>query len=403
MPLFTRFLLSALLFAFSILYVAPDAAAQLTSREPVYPWATKLTSTSPGWVITKDMAVDSAGNSYLVGYYSDSQTFGDTTLTTHDSYHQDGFLVKLSPTGRVEWARSISGPSREEAAAVACDATGSVYITGSYSDQVELGHLTLTTPHPSAYVAKYDAQGNAQWARQSTFTGTNCFGTSNSIGTDSLGNVFIAGRFRDNIRFGAHALSLPNKVSAYFLTKYDGAGNVQWAVQDGGSNSTSGFQPYVAVGPDGSPFLLSTNSQEATYGTTHYSIAGADSYLVKYDPLGHLTWVLHIPSTGSTSVGKAAVDATGNLYLPVGFSGTLTLADTTFTSFYSAMALAKVTPAGAMAWVRTVRGRSGAASTAVDAAGNVYALGHVLENLTLDSTTYSNAGSFDGMLISYTP
>jgi hypothetical protein len=402
MPLFTQFYFRTLFFAFSILCVVPDAAAQLTSQPPQWNWASKLNSATPGWVITRDMAVDAAGNSYLVGYYSNPQTFGDTTLTTSDIDHQNGFVVKLSPTGRVEWARAISGADREEVTAVACDAAGNVYITGSYSRQIVLGSFTLTTPHPSAYIAKYDAAGNVLWAQQSTFTGTNCYGTGSSIAVDNSGNVFIAGNFVNNIRFGSISLSLPNKVSSYFLTKYDGAGNVQWAVQDGGTNSNNWYLPSVAIGPDGSPFLSGTNSVEVTYGTTHYSIAGTAATLVKYSPAGQMSWLLHVPSTGSAQVSRGAIDAMGNVYFPISYSGTTTIGDTTVTSFYSAMALAKVTADGTIEWVRTVRGRSGA-HAAVDAAGNVHAFGHVMGDLTLGSTTYSNAGSFDGMLISYTP
>lgn len=66
---------------------------------------------------------------------------------------------------------------------------------------------------------------------------------------------------------------------------------------------------YVAGRFDGTcDFDPSTNS------TTRTSAGSSDGYIAKYSPLGALTWVISIGSTGTDRVYSIDLDAAGNVY-----------------------------------------------------------------------------------------
>lgn len=144
----------------------------------------------------------------------------------------DVFLRKYDSQGNALWDRQFGTAGEDQAAGVAADAFGNVYIGAL---------LTLNPPGDThGGLRKYDPQGNLLWSR--------VFGTPAAhdqlvgIGTDSLGNVYIAG-----LTEGA----FPGYTNAggrdAFIRKYDAAGNELWTRQFG-----TGGPDYGMVSP---PFL----------------------------------------------------------------------------------------------------------------------------------------------------
>ncbi|MFP2907255.1 SBBP repeat-containing protein [Pyxidicoccus sp. 3LFB2] len=122
----------------------------------------------PSWVSqrsTRDIdagmkvATDAQGNVYVLALsFSDLET---------ERFENDGisspFLLKYGPEGGLQWVRRI-GPAREptRGAGLAVDGDGFVFVVGSTPG-------ALAGPNQGgrdAFVAKYDALGNAVWAQQ---------------------------------------------------------------------------------------------------------------------------------------------------------------------------------------------------------------------------------------------
>jgi len=82
-----------------------------------------------------DIAVDAAGNAYVVGW-TQSATFPTTpgafqTFYAGTSSRSDGFVSKLSPDGsRLIYSTFLGGSGSDEAHAIVLDASGVAYITG---------------------------------------------------------------------------------------------------------------------------------------------------------------------------------------------------------------------------------------------------------------------------------
>src|SRR6185437_4146300 len=151
------------------------------------------------------VSTDAAGNAFMIGYlFSPAITFGTYTLTNAGAVNM--FLVKYDANGNVLWAKKAGGTSNDFGNSVATDAIGNSFVTGSFqSPSITFDTYTLTnTSGVHVFIAKYDANGNTLWAKNSG--GTN--GAGNSIGTDAIGNVFVTGRFSSpTITFGTYTLN----------------------------------------------------------------------------------------------------------------------------------------------------------------------------------------------------
>ena len=67
--------------------------------------------------------------------------FGSVNLTS--AGESDAFLIKLSAAGSLVWAVSVGGPKQDIGTAVATDALGNSYVTGTFIDTAQFGSFTL--------------------------------------------------------------------------------------------------------------------------------------------------------------------------------------------------------------------------------------------------------------------
>jgi hypothetical protein len=118
------------------------------------------------------IAVNQAGEIYLTGYYFDSATFGDTTLTETEGsgYGEDalgGYVAKLDTNGDFVWARGFGGVGK----AIALDGAGRVYVVGTFWDGATFGEGTANAANLASFggedlfVARYDSNGALDWAK----------------------------------------------------------------------------------------------------------------------------------------------------------------------------------------------------------------------------------------------
>ncbi len=212
------------------------------------------------------VTTDLLENIYITGYFHDSLSFGSFTLRNNPLYNgENTFLVKYDSSGNVLWAKqsntsSVNGNGFSNS--VTTDKWGNIYLTGMFSDTVAFGIDTLRSQGQysfTAFLVKYNANGNVLWAKQAKVASNSCYGFGNSVVTDGLGAVYIGGWFVDTVTFGSYALidnSNNYNSGEMFLAKYDSTGNVLWAEQS--SRNTTKFSIHIK------PFM-STDSNNHIY------------------------------------------------------------------------------------------------------------------------------------------
>ncbi len=271
------------------------------------------------------ISTDANENVYLVGLYgSPTIVFGSFTLV--GSGNGNVFLVKYDATGNVLWAKNSIGSGLDCGFSVSTDPSGNVYITGFFkSSTITLGTYTLTNSGiSSTFIAKYDANGNVLWAKNSVNSGD---AQALSAKTDVSGNVYITGFYASPaIVFGSYTLTGFGSPGEVFLTKYNSNGNVLWAKSSIASSIVDNTGYSVVTDLNGNAYITGYfSSPTISFGTYTLTNTWAQSiFLIKYDSNGNVLWAKNSNgSAGSGNKGYSLSLDANNIYLSGGFQDTL--------------------------------------------------------------------------------
>jgi hypothetical protein len=166
--------------------------------------------------ISKDAAngidVDGSGNSYVAGEFQGTATFGSTMLASTGS-QQDIFLAAYDASGNVLWANKAGGTAGDFGRNIAVDETGNSYITGEFEGSASFGNTTLSSSGGvDIFVAKYNAAGNALWAKRA---GGTMEDRASGISVDESGNNYKAGYFLGDASVGSNTITSSGASDAY--------------------------------------------------------------------------------------------------------------------------------------------------------------------------------------------
>ncbi len=282
--------------------------------------------------VASAIALDTASNVYVTGYFDGTARFGNNVLANF-SGSDDIFVAKCDSAGHFLWARSAGGTNDDAGNGIAVDAANNVYVTGAFAGAATFASTNLagtgTNGLSDIFVAKYDSSGSLLWVRQAGGTNED---QGDAIAADAAGNAYVTGKI-----FGAAAFGDTNVIGRgvdVFLVKYDSAGNLLWARVAGGNNSIYGDGGFgVTLDPMGNPCVAGYFSGIANFGPTNVPTAGLDDiFVAKYDDAGNLLWVRQAGGS-DLDVGYAiAGDTAGNLYLTGIFVATATFGTTNLTT-----------------------------------------------------------------------
>lgn len=169
---------------------------RLHAQDPVISWSATFGNADVD--LGQAMAVDASGNTYYTGSFSGSVDFepgaGNTTLTSAGL--TDIYVLKLSSTGSLLWAKQIGAASDEAGNDINIGPSGNIYITGSYSGTLDFdpgaGTADLTAAGTDAFVLVLDAAGNFVSATSIGGAGSE---TGQRVEVDGSGNTYLAGTF----------------------------------------------------------------------------------------------------------------------------------------------------------------------------------------------------------------
>ncbi|MCE3228745.1 MAG: hypothetical protein K0S32_3296 [Bacteroidetes bacterium] len=241
---------------------------------------------------------------------------------------------KLLSFGQVyNWAKKIGGTSSEEGHSICTDKLGNVYVTGSFSGVCDFdpgaGTFTLNAGgNTDAFFAKYDGQGNFQWAKKIS---SSLDDSGNDIAVNDSGYIFITGSYQNLCDFdpGPGTANLGNLgANDAFLAKYDNNGNYKFAFRIASNGGTGDIGTGVETDMLGGVFVCGYYS-----GTTDFDPGAANAFIptygfqdiffARYDKFGNYKWAKHVGTAGSEMAYKMAMDDSCNIYVIGEFSGTL--------------------------------------------------------------------------------
>ena len=226
---------------------------------------------------TVGMAMDSAGNAYVLGY-------GDRGSTRYD-YE----IVKYDNTGHEVAVASYTGDQTMDfAVAITVDAASNVYVTGlSYS--ANMIEYIATVKYNSSLV-----QQAVALHKESGFSVEPV-----SITADASGNVYVAGTI-------LRGTSTPT--NDYITIKYDSSLNELWARTYSSSGASNDNAAGIAVDASGGVYVT---------GTTWHSGGNTDILTIKYDSAGEKKWVSGFNGSGDGEEYPVGirVNSEGDIYI----------------------------------------------------------------------------------------
>lgn len=327
------------------------------------------------------LAVDDAGNVYLLGAYRQFLLVDDLGFTTINQ-GLNPILLKFDATGDFIWhfQPDIAESFEEHAKAMTVDTAGNLYL--AYDD------------YNDSYVSKFSPEGNLlstivqQQAKMVT-----------SIDHDTQGNLYVTGSCAEptatyNGVAGGTALTYN-----IYLAKYSAAGVFQWVkyVED----ITCPSPEVKANTPDEvywSSYLFDTATFEGIDIEGPGSLGFADFFIAKLNASGNYQWVREVPGNFGAWQGNRNfldVDAQGNVYFAGQTKGTVNWGNdisTSTTSLGHDALVLKFNPAGQIQMAKTGFGpwEDRFDGIAVNPQGDIFLSGMGYDQITLDAIGYEN-------------
>jgi hypothetical protein len=279
-----------------------------TAAQPAWEWAVRgFSSGSFDVVYGRGITTDSQGNVFVAGRFSGSATFGDTNSPIASSGDNDAFLAKYNHQGQLQWAMKFGGTGYDEANGVGVDDQGNVYVAGRYAGPANIGPFTLTNV-AAGFTAKIDAiTTNVLWARED---GLDWFG----LAVDGNGNSHVVGQALP-LQLAGSKLAGP-----IVLAKYNANGVRQWFTNTLAANlNTSGSGQAIALDAEGNLFITGIFRRIVEFGPISLTNAAAannvydEVFVAKFSSAGIPQWARRGGGEGNDQGLGIGVDGTGNV------------------------------------------------------------------------------------------
>ncbi|HEY9828327.1 MAG TPA: SBBP repeat-containing protein, partial [Stenomitos sp.] len=217
-----------------------DAWVAKYSPDGTLVWIRQLGTST--WDESYAVATDNSGNIFITG-----ETLGSLGSPSKGTY--DAWVAKFNSAGTLKWKRQLGDVDHDFSLGVATDGSGNVLITGSTRGSLGSNNQGVE----DAWVAKFTPDGTLRWLKQ---LGTSSADISNSVATDSSGNVFIIGWTEGVLEGG-----ISNRFTDTWVAKFSPDGKQLWLRQDGARSYDEGKG--IAVDVNG--YVLTTGETEGNF------------------------------------------------------------------------------------------------------------------------------------------
>jgi len=366
-------------------YVADIPVANLESTEPI-----------PVWI---EIRYPTMTYSNKFGVQNDA----DGSLST---FHFIKLQVELTTPGPCEngWADSWGFLIDDKAYGIVNDKFKNVFITG-YGEAIFEGQDLI--------LGKYDRCGNLKWGYK---WGSSSDDVAYDIATDSVGNVYITGRYGDVFDMNPGAEIDYHSGYGLFIMKFSNTGDYLWTDTFDGTSGDTGYS--IACQGSGQVYVCGI-----FYGTVdfdpgagedlHTSSGDCDCFLAKFNSDGTLAWARTWGDYAMDHCTGVTVDWAGNIHVAGDYRGIDVDFDPgpdedlhTFNGGADAF-ISHYDQDGNYHWTRTWGGPHGdyPEDISMDGFGNIYSTGEFYGTVDFDPGSgvdeHNSRGNEDGFLTKF--
>lgn len=245
---------------------------------------------------------DEAGNFYVTGEFDGTYAFGNSMMALSMTASDDAFLAKFRPDGGCAWVKTGGGTNGDRAYDVNYYQGKIAWCGNIFSNNPVFGNLTVPVPGTTTFIAMTDTAGTMLWAR--TYC-TTLLETASGCFIDASGIVYVGGTFTQSETWYPVTLA-PSGGADGYVVKFKQSASANPVVNAGpdrttscgvsvqltGSSVTPAGSTYQWQGPNG--FTTSTLSPSVNPGFTfNYTLTAnyqgcinIDTMLVTVSPNG---------------------------------------------------------------------------------------------------------------------
>ncbi|MEM6295201.1 MAG: hypothetical protein AAGA54_28275 [Myxococcota bacterium] len=402
------------------------------------------------------LAIDEAGNLYLVGTFNQQIDFGGGVAVSNGG--DDGFVVSFDPAGQYRWhhvlgtsghdtgggvtslpgtnevvvvgatsgdpgipgtwtgtglrgfvakfeatsgdltaGRAIDATEQSRSMAVAADASG-IYVTGGFQGALTLDGMRASMGDEDVFAARLDAALQPTW----TWTGGDVNkDLGRGIAVSSTGSVALTGFMSGPGKAGAATQDL---MVTGFTAPLGAAPS--WRNLYASPMDTQAKGHALAWTPDGDVITTGFYEGPVTFGQSTLDGGGADGVLMRLaGPSGTTVWALTYGSVDNDNSRGVAVDAAGNIFVAGEFNQNLSIGPTITSNGDDDVFMLKFDGQGTHLWSRGFGGPSNdnGNTVALGPDGSVYAAGHFRDTAMFGETPLTAAEGADIFLMRMVP
>lgn len=252
--------------------------------------------------------IDEQGNIYAAGNFENSLTAETIQLSTTNLY-KESFVISYSPAGNVNWAKSSIGNGVNQITGIAYNHHNAVYVTGYFSNNLQIDQTTVTsnTPSHDVFIGKLGSTGNLIWLKKA---GSAYEDNANAVSSDADGNATITGYFSGTALFDANAITYLD-YNDIFIAHYDTSGNNLWVKAGRGQQLDIGFA--VVSDDEGNIFVTGMFQGQIDFDGHVLNGFDRDIFLISYDKDGNIRWVNQAGGTDTDCGLGIAIAPSGNI------------------------------------------------------------------------------------------
>jgi len=265
------------------------------------------------------IAVDSTGAAWVAGYTSSTDFPVVSAVQPTSGGGQDAVVLKLSPSGVPVFSTYLGGSSTDQANGVAVDSSKNAYVTGYTSGAFPTTPSVFQSANnggSDVFVAKFSSTGTELYATLMGGTGND---TGQAIAADAGGNAYVTGSTSSSTipnapSGGAYTTNAGGGDA--FVVKVNSTGTeLLYFTFLGGTAVDQGNA--IAVDTTGDAYIggYTASTGLATTGQTTLG-GGTDGFVAELNPGGsHFTYVTYLGGNRQDQVNGLAIDGFGNVFV----------------------------------------------------------------------------------------
>ena len=321
------------------------------------------------------VAMDNDGNVFLTGSYNGSVDFGGGPIT-YNGPHQGTFLAKISPMGAEVFSLALDDSLDYATNRLGTDGLGNVYLANDFRSTVDMGGGSIIAKgFRDGVLAKFDPQGNHLWSIGIGSVDAQVL--LETAKTSVAGQTAISGTFTGAVDFGGTILTANPFKQNLFVAMYTNQGVLVWARHYMGSLV---LVTSLSVDVTGNTVIAGYHSGSFDFGGGNFTTSGYNVFLARYDVSGNHLWSKSLGADGTFEYAfDVATDVLGNIAITGHFSQPFDLGGGQLTSAGGwDMYVAKFDPNGNHLWSESFgdQNEQRGYTVAMDGLGEIIVGGH---------------------------